>query len=75
MNDYPRKQAFVSTHDEKEHMHRLVVKDNDSDEIELRDEDDDDCEFSSLEGKEQIEKSKQLPKIQKKFNQTVDQLN
>ena len=54
-------------------MHKLslkysVSKDCESDEMELRDEDDDDCEFSSLEGTKEIEKSKQLPKIQKKFN-------
>ena len=35
----------------------------DSDGIEVRDEDEDDCEFSSLEGKDQIVKTKQLPKI------------
>ena len=50
-------------------MERLGISEqHDSDEIELRDEDEDDCEFSSLEGKEEIDKSKQLPKIQKKFN-------
>ena len=46
-----------------------------SDEIEVRDEDEDDCEFSSQEGREQHVKTTQLPKIQKKFNQTVNQLN
>ena len=35
-----------------------IPNSNDSDEIELRDEDEDDCEFSSLEGKEQIVKTK-----------------
>lgn len=35
-----------------------IPNSNDSDEIELRDEDEDDCEFSSLEGKEQVVKTK-----------------
>jgi hypothetical protein len=76
VQEQPRKQGFTSATDDPEHMRLLGIPNNcDSDEIEVRDEDEDDCEFSSLEGKEQNVKTKQLPKIQKKFNQTVDQLN
>ena len=73
--DLYKKKTVPNSKNSIEHLQRLwqdsVEQSEPHNSIELKDEDDfldDDCEFRSLEGNEEMEKSKHLPKIQKKFN-------